>query len=349
MPHDRDITIDILRGLAIFTMVAANMAGSVVAQPHPFGLRFYGSFAAPLFILLSGMMVAFTAQTKGHEWKYFLLRGAVIMMVGLFVDVVIWNGVCPFVDVDVLYLIGLSVPLAFLYLHLGTSSQWVVIVLIFLLTPFLQKILGYTEYVNPIYLWGQQIKTVPVKTQTSIFNHWIVDGWFPIFPWLGFSLLGVNFAHQRWKYQTFNTFGKKSILLLGLGILTLGSVIWWLYPGSLLTREEASELFYPPTVGYIITTIGLILTLFYIVDRKPSLFIYKPLRALGESSLFMYMIHIPLIEYVISPIWSKQNVQAFLLIYIGLSVFLILVAYGLRVLKAKWNKRPFIIRFLLGG
>jgi peptidoglycan/LPS O-acetylase OafA/YrhL len=217
------------------------------------------------------------------------------------------------------------------------------------LTPFFQKILGYTEYVNPIYLWGQQIKTVPVKTQTSIFNHWIVDGWFPIFPWLGFSLLGVNFAHHRWKDRTSDTFGKKSILLLGLVILTLGSVIWWLYPGSLLTREEASELFYPPTVGYIITTIGLILTLFYIVDRKPSLFIYKPLRALGESSLFMYMIHIPLIEYVISPIWSKQNVQAFLLIYIGLSVFLILVAYGLRVLKAKWNKRPFIIRFLLGG
>jgi uncharacterized membrane protein len=349
MLPDRERTIDILRGLAIFTMVGANMAASVAAQPHPFGLRLYGSYAAPLFILLSGMMVASTAQTKGHGWKYFLLRGAMIMMVGVFVDVVIWNGVCPFVDVDVLYLIGLSVPLAFLYLRLGKSSQWVVIVLIFLLTPFLQKILGYTEYVNPIYLWGEQIKAVPVKTQTNIFNHWIVDGWFPIFPWLGFSLLGVKFAHQRWKYQTFDTFGKKSILLLGLGILTIGIMIWWLYPGSLLTREEASELFYPPTVGYIITTIGLILTLFYIVDRKPSLFIYNPLRSMGESSLFMYVLHIPLIEYVISPTWSEQSVQIFMLIYIGFLFFLILLAYGLRVLKSTWRDRPFIIRFLVGG
>lgn len=348
MLSDRDRTVDILRGLAIFTMVGANMAASVAAQPHPFGLRLYGSFAAPMFILLSGMMVAFTAQTKEYGWKHFLLRGAMIMTMGVFVDVVIWNGVCPFVDVDVLYLIGLSIPLAYFYLRLKTSSQWVVIVLIFLMTPFLQKILGYTEYVNPIYLWGEQAEPVPVTTETNIFNHWIVDGWFPIFPWLGFSLLGVKFAYQRWKYQTFGIFGKKSLLFLGLGFLTFGSVIWWIYPGRLLIREDASELFYPPTIGYILTAIGLILTLFYIVDWKPSLFIYKPLRSLGESSLFMYVIHIPFIEYVISPIWSKQSVQIFLFIYIGFLFFLILLAHGLRVLKSRWRDRPFIIKFLLG-
>jgi uncharacterized membrane protein len=348
MLPDRDRTIDTLRGLAIFTMAASNMAASVAAQPHPFGLRLYGSFAAPLFILLSGMMVALTAQTKGYAWKHFLVRGTMIMMAGVFVDVVIWNGLCPFVDVDILYLIGLSVPLAFLSQRLGTSSQLIIVVLIFSLTPLLQKILGYTEYVNPISLWGEQTNTVPVKTQTSIFNHWIVDGWFPIFPWLGFSFLGVKFAYQRWNYQTFNTFGRKSILLLGLGILAFGSAIWWFYPGNLLIREEASELFYPPTIGYIITAIGLILTLFYIVDRKPSLFIYTPLRALGESSLFMYLIHIPLIEYVISPLWSKQKIQGYLLIYLAVLVFLILIAYGVRALKKRWKDRPFVIQFLLG-
>ena len=52
MAHDRDIAIDIVRGLAIFTMVAANMAAYVLAEPHPFGLRLYGTFAAPLFLSL---------------------------------------------------------------------------------------------------------------------------------------------------------------------------------------------------------------------------------------------------------------------------------------------------------
>lgn len=349
MPYNRDRTIDTLRGLAIFIMVGANMAASVAAQPHPYVLRLYGSFAAPLFILLSGMMVAYTAQTKGHGWKHFLLRGSLIMMVGVFVDVVIWNGVFPFVDVDILYLIGLSIPLSFLYLRLGAVSQWGLIVLIFLLTPFLQKILGYTEYVNPIFLWGGQIKTVPVKTETGILNHWIVDGWFPIFPWLAFSLLGVKFAHQRWKYHTLDIFSSKTVFYLGLSVVILGGVIWWLYPGSLLIREDAIELFYPPTIGYIVTALGLILVLFCIVVQQPSLFLYGPLQPLGESSLFMYVIHIPLIEYVISSIWSEQKVGSFLMIYVGTSVFLILIAFGLRVLKRKWKGRSFLMRFLLGG
>lgn len=158
MFSDRDKTIDTLRGFAIFIMIGANMAPSVVAQPYPFGLRLYGSFAAPLFILLSVMMVSLTAKAKGHPFRYFLLRWAIIMMGGVFVDVVIWNGVCPFVDVDVLYLIGLSVPLTFFFLQFGSNFKWLIIVLIFIITPLLQKLLGYTEYVNPILLWGEEIK-----------------------------------------------------------------------------------------------------------------------------------------------------------------------------------------------
>jgi len=104
---NRDISIDILRGLAIFTMVAANMAPYVLIEPHPFWFRFYGSFAAPLFILISGMMVALTTLTKGHDFKYFLVRGILIVTVGALIDVVMWN-FYPFTTVDVLYLIGVS-------------------------------------------------------------------------------------------------------------------------------------------------------------------------------------------------------------------------------------------------
>jgi len=166
--HDRDLTIDILRGLAIVTMVGSNMAASITSQPHPFWLRLYGSFAAPLFFLLSGMMVSFTAQIRDHAFRYYLFRGIMIVMTGVFIDVVILN-ICPFVDYDTLYLIGFSVPLTFLYLHLGPVSRWSLIILIFALTPFLQKILGYTEYVNPIILWGERVEPVAIKTQTTIF------------------------------------------------------------------------------------------------------------------------------------------------------------------------------------
>ncbi len=89
MIQSRDTTIDTLRGLAIFTMVAANMAPGVLAEPHPFWFRIYGTFAAPLFILISGMMVTLTSKTKDHTLKYFFVRGVIIMIVGALIDVLI--------------------------------------------------------------------------------------------------------------------------------------------------------------------------------------------------------------------------------------------------------------------
>ncbi|MGB8216691.1 MAG: heparan-alpha-glucosaminide N-acetyltransferase domain-containing protein [Candidatus Methanoperedens sp.] len=341
---NRDKTIDTLRGLAIFTMVAANMAGPVLIEPHPFLFRFYGSFAAPLFILISGMMVALTAQTKGHNLKYYLVRGMLVIAVGALIDMFIWR-IYPFTTVDVLYLIGISLPLAYLFMRLNTQSQCIIVISIFSLTPFLQNIFGYADYPTE-FLFPSGGLSIIIENQTNILNHWLVDGWFPVFPWLGFSLLGVILANLRLKYKTFEG---SVFFLTGIFLLLFGSVIWHFFPGKLLTRAGYSEVFYPPTPGYIISAVGLIVLLFFIVDYKHSIIAYNPLQALGESALFMYILHLSLIEYVIVPIWSKEDFQIFLLLYIALSLLLILIAYGLRFFKVKWRDHPFIIRFLLGG
>ncbi|MBI4356841.1 MAG: DUF1624 domain-containing protein [Gammaproteobacteria bacterium] len=74
--YTRDDHIDILRGIAIFTMVAANWAALILAEPHPFWLRAYGSIAAPLFVFIAGMMVALTEKKHHRTFKYFTHRGA---------------------------------------------------------------------------------------------------------------------------------------------------------------------------------------------------------------------------------------------------------------------------------
>lgn len=337
----RDKTIDILRGLAIFTMIAANISPYVLVEPHPFWFRLYGSFAAPLFILISGMMVALTTQTKSHDFKYYLVRGILILVVGALIDVLVWN-LLPFTTVDVLYLIGISLPIAYLFQRLNKSSQWLIVIIIFLATPVLQNIFGYSDYPSEFFLSGKP--TIIIENQTPILNHWFVDGWFPIFPWLGLSFFGVILANLRLKYKIFG----KNFILSGFCLLIIGIVIWYLYPGKLLTRAGFGELFYPVTIGYITTTIGLIIILFSIVDYKNDIIAYSPLQALGESSLFMYIIHLVLGRFIIIPLWSKETMLSFLFIYLGLSIFLILIAYGLRILKSNWKDRPFIIQFLLG-
>jgi uncharacterized membrane protein len=337
MNRGRDVSIDILRGIAIFTMIAPNLAAQVLAEPQPIWLRLYGSFAAPLFIIISGMMVYQTTQNQGHKTKHFLFRGGFLVLVGVLVDVLIWK-IIPFMTVDVLYLIGVSLPIAFLFSRMNRWVRWIIVVLIFGATPVLQSVLGYTSYPTELTLLGQVTMVVP--NQTSIFNHWIVDGWFPLFPWLGFSLLGVNLAELRWA-QTTSSENKadNSILVLGSLLLVLGSAVWLIYPGSLLIRAGYSELFYPPTIGYIITTCGVAVILLNLVDRSRSAVGYRPLSAYGESSLFMYVLHLALIEYVFAPLLPAEDTQTFFLIYVGLAFLMAMIAFGLKLFTPRLRSR----------
>lgn len=151
----RDTSIDTLRGIAILTMVAADLAASVLKEPHPFWFRLYGSWAAPMFILLSGFMIAYTSEKKKYNFRHFL--------------------------------------------------------------------------------------------------------------------------------------------------------------------------------------------------ANPSISIYKPLQVLGQSSLFIYILHYAIIVYVISNLLPKNDILNFLGIYIVLAGSLILIAYGLRTIKQRWKNSPYFIRFIIGS
>lgn len=341
--RDRDATVDTLRGMAIFTMVAADLAVSALPQPHPFWFRFYGTFAAPIFILLSGFMVSYTTERKHYPFKHFLVKGLMLITTAALLDVLVF-GIYPFTTVDVLYLIAVSYPLAYFFQSLKTFPQFLLLTGIFSLTPLLQNVLGYTDYPIEIGLFSEESE--PIANQTSILNHWLVDGWFPLFPWLGFSFLGVCFAKLR---SFLTSFARRDILLRGGAVFAVGAVVWWFHPGKMLVRNGYSELFYPPTIGYLMVAIGLITMLFCLVDYNSSLTIYKPLQALGKTSLSIYILHYAIISYFIKNLLPDNNEAIFLGIYLVLIALLILVAYGLRSLKLRWRNCPYMIKFLIGG
>jgi len=168
-PSARDATLDVARGLAIFMMVAANLAATALEEPHPFWFRLYGSFAAPLFVLLSGMMVAYTTRLKGYGLRHFAARGAVVIAIAALLEVLIWR-YCPFLSGDVLYLIGVLLPIARLAIGLSTGVRWMIAAGIFLATPVLQSLLGYVDYPTEISLSnGPHDVSVDAR---SVFNHW---------------------------------------------------------------------------------------------------------------------------------------------------------------------------------
>ncbi len=343
MPQPRDTSVDTLRGLAIFTMIAANLAGAILVEPHPLLLRLYGTFAAPLFILLSGMMISKGSAKSAHDLKYYLVRMGLTLTIAALIDVLVWQ-FYPFLSFDVLYLIAVSMPIVYLSLRLNLKQRVALVATIFAITPVLQFLTGYVAHPADFYIsiWENPIGQINLF---SLSHHYLVDGWFPIFPWLGVALLGPVIAGLREKYVA----AKQNIFLfLGIGTLAIGTVVWWLYPGSLFTRNGYSEMFYPVTTGFLFTAIGLIITLFAVVDRKPTLTIYKPLQMLGQVALFIYILHEVIIGHFFLNFFSDVSLEVYLVFYIALLGVVFAAAYGLKALKRKWTVRPFLVRFLIG-
>src|SRR5688572_28034394 len=103
-------------------MIAANMAPYSYEEPDPLAFHLYGSLAAPMFIFLAGMMVSYTATIKAHPIQYYLKRAAATMLVPALIDSCIWD-ILPLVTFDVLYMIGLAMPLIFLFNKLPRIAQ----------------------------------------------------------------------------------------------------------------------------------------------------------------------------------------------------------------------------------
>jgi fucose 4-O-acetylase-like acetyltransferase len=133
-------------------------------------------------------------------------------------------------------------------------------------------------------------------------------------------------------------------------ILIPGILLWISSPGPLLTRSGYAELFYPPTLGFMIFITGLILCLFIIADRVPvSRGLFDPIRALGECSLGIYLMHIIIIDVIIDPLDLQVPLISFLGGYLLFITGMIVAAYLLRYTRQKVTTGSFMVRALIGG
>ncbi|MCD6067673.1 MAG: hypothetical protein K0S33_2499 [Bacteroidetes bacterium] len=340
--NQRDNSIDILRGFAIFAMVAANMSAHNYAEPHPFWFRIYGSFAAPTFVFLAGLMVGFTTFHKSYPLSYYLKRGLLVMLAGACIDMFCW-GALPFATFDVLYVIGLSLPVAKLVMMLQKWVRVGVIGLLFLLTPVLQHYLGYNEAVAEPSL---KLFLSEGWQGAVVWKQFLIDGWFPVFPWLGVSLLGAYIGTLRCslpidKANAVFAFG-------GTVMLTAGIVLWVVTKPVLVEREGYSELFYPPTLLFFLTFLGgvfvLLAALYYVRESKLLWFF----SVYGKSSLLMYIMHTVFNVYIFNVFFGTYTLPGFAAVCMAHLVILWFIAYAVQYLK-KGKKLPLVLSVILGG
>ena len=295
--RQRSHAIDALRGAAIVTMFAASVAGPCLVPPHPMWLRIYGSFAAPTFVLLAGMMTSLSSQPA--PMHRLLKRSALLLLLAASIDLLCW-GIDPFETFDVLYLLGLALPLAGLCSRLELWVHLLLAATIVLVTPWLHRAVGYGPLLphQLAYPW-------------PAWRRLLVDGWFPVFPWLGFALLGGVLG----RFNPLSDARRPWLLPLGSGLMALGAVAWWLAPPAIVTRDGYSELFYPPSPQYLAVALGAVLLMLALFDMLERRFSLAWLVVLGRSSLLLYVTHVALIAFVLDEWFEGQTLPAFLALY----------------------------------
>jgi peptidoglycan/LPS O-acetylase OafA/YrhL len=184
--------------------------------------------------------------------------------------------------------------------------------------------------------------------QTGYLKQIFIDGWFPVFPWIGFALLGALIAKLRWANNRQNLFDTHLIWVGSLLLIALGTLVWINHPGALYIRLGFSELFYPPTSGYNLTAIGIVALLFWIADKRPDLKFWRPVKIMGQSALFLYILHWIIIDHVIDRFAQQIKLKEFFLWYLLLLSICFAIAYASIIVRKKWHNMPAAVKLILG-
>ena len=297
---------DILRGIAISLMLMANSAAYVYTATPPLVMRLIGSFAAPSFMMLAGMMLALAKKPKP-------IRGLHIIAVGCLVDMAVWQ-IVPLVTFDVLYTIGVAIAITAYPARLfSIRTLWLSGGLFILAGQGLQWLFGYKPEVLEIALPPQDALPPINNILSRIAHQLFVDGWFPLFPWLGFVWLGAALQRSV-QAHVFNNL----LLIPGIATVSLAisSVYWSLNFVAPEPRMGYTELFYPPNVGFCFTYASAFCVILFlcqlIVRWQPVRFVLVPLTWMGQCSLSIYVLHLVAIQYLLSRYFVTSELDRFL-------------------------------------
>ena len=350
--ENRLLWVDFLRGIAILLMIPANLS-PYYAEPHAMGYRIMSSLAAPTFISLSAGMVILNIQR--HPFNYYLTRGAWVILIGVFLDILLWR-ILPFASVDVLYVIGLGIPMMYLARQQKIATLIVLGGAVMLAGPFLQTLIGYHPKVLEI-----KFDNIYLPDFSRMAASWLVDGYFPLFPWLGYTFVGAAlFVYILKSERQPNTL---RLFVLGLIFLAIGTFLLFIPTpiisnltngGILVSREGYSEIFYPPTYGFLFFSNGAILiqvTLFVRVSHNfwsaiPTFF--------GKHSMLVYISHQALGEYGLKPVLAWAGVERvsvwylFILINVFMFFIIVILCKTADLIKRAYPPRNIFVQIILG-
>ncbi len=316
-PH-RLQPLDALRGFIMIVM-ALDHANAFIAHAHPPPEFWSGSFptyryaiffltrlvthlAAPGFFFLMGAGMTLFADsrrrmgwTEGSILQYFVVRGAILILLQLFVENPAWqiasilNGggrVFP-VYLGVLYGLGGAMILAAGMRFLPTK---LLATLSFALMLFPELVIRFARGATASTLIG--LLLVPTFNETTTV-------YYPILAWLGLTGFGLLFGQWLLKDRVG---AYRWSALIGAGMLSLFVILRLVGDFGNIRSAAGNDaagggwiaflnvVKYPPSLVFVLLALGVDLILLSLFTRVEVL--ARPLAVWGRSPLFFYVAHL---------------------------------------------------------
>ena len=213
----------------------------------------------------------------------------------------------------------------------------------------LQKVLGYQPQPFMVALNGE---FDPELASVLVWKHWIIDGWFPLMPWAGIGFCGILF--YRFYERTENScktyrFSQSKFLLPMIALALAGVILGFLNPSPFLVRHGYWELFYPPTLSFMLTAIGFVGLLLALSERVCAINSMNFFQLLGSMTLAMYSLHLLIISHVLVPaFFPVQTFFTYFSIYSVHMAVLLVCAFSLKQLREYYLGMPLMFKWLVG-
>jgi uncharacterized protein len=324
--------IDSLRGMAILFMILAHTIPNdpLALEEVNFIIRLISSLAAPLFLFLVG----FNYRPKETLDSSSIKKITLTFSFAVLIDVFLWQ-IIPFYSYDILYLIGFSLIILHFMKFESKLANFATLSALLIGALIYQYLHLYPQEVNEPSL--SDYKDISL---IDMFFNLFFNGWFPVFPWMIFPVLGYLYKRYKLNINELSLFFICIPIFLGLVYLE--------YLAPSVKRIFSLELFYPADLlylGYSIAFLFIAVFSFKIIPWRELDF----LQLLGRPSLFMYVFHLFFIHLTFSVLneFFHSNI---LLVYLCYLIFFVTTAYLIHRLKnSKFYPRNSIILGVLMG
>jgi uncharacterized membrane protein len=182
-----------------------------------------------------------------------------------------------------------------------------------------------------------------------VWHHWLVDGWFPLLPWLPVGLSGIlcaRFYQAKIAMGRYGFFNQRFFMTCAV-LVAIGVLISWFEASPYYVRYGFVELFYPPTLGFIFIALGVVGMLLAVAEWSVDRFSWC--QTLGSMTLTMYVLHLLIISHVLDKLfYPVDNMATFFMITACHLVILAMGARAIIFVRKTYTTMPLVLQWLLG-